>query len=47
MLELGVIAGGCRLDGDKINLPEPKTPEPKSTAAEPVEAKSVQRSDKK
>lgn len=47
MLELGVIAGGCKLDGDKIILPEPKTAEPKPTATEPVETKPEQKSNKK
>lgn len=47
MLELGVIAGGCKLDGDKIILPGPKTAEPKPIATEPVETKSVQKSNKK
>lgn len=47
MLEIGVISGGCKLDGDKIILPEPKTAEPKPTATEPVETKPEQKSNKK
>ena len=50
MLELGVIAGGCKVDGDKIILPEPKVAQAEpaeAKATEPAEAKIEQKNTKK
>ena len=37
MFEIGVISGGCKLDGDKIILPEPKAAPVKIEEASPVQ----------
>ena len=49
MLELGVIAGGCKLNGDKIILPEPKVAqvEPAPAQVKTEDASPVQKTNKK
>ena len=49
MLELGVIAGGCKLEGNKIILPEPKLApvEPEPAPVKTEETSPAQKTNKK